>query len=78
MQRNNSTPHISTAGWGEWLGKGEAELVARDLGIERAQGDSEGLVRADGPLQIHRELVLAHATKLVSSQRAIDGVDISA
>jgi len=39
-------------------------LVTGDLGVEGGEGYREGLERANGVLQVHRELVLAHAAEL--------------
>lgn len=39
-------------------------LIASDLGVEGGEGYREGLERANGVLQVHRELVLAHASEL--------------
>ena len=41
-----------------------AKLVARNLGVEGAECDSKGLKRGQRPLEVHRKLILAHASKL--------------
>ncbi len=43
-------------------------LITSNLRVKGAQCSSEGLERADGVLQIHCELVLAHTPKLDNSQ----------
>jgi hypothetical protein len=48
-----------------------SDLVTGDLGVEGGEGYGEGLERANGVLQVHGELVFAHAAELSSVSEQI-------